>query len=176
MNDNIVKIRLKTNDIEIECEGRESFLLSDLSQLLERMAQFVGRPNAAQVGLRSSPGATTEDPAQNLAGATDTPSESITTETIASRLAAKKEPDLVMAALARLVFFCQQRTASRDEILQEMKAAPHHYKKSFHRNLNPALARLVKAGRLNGTGSDTYALTASEKDKMEALLREKQLL
>ena len=164
MSENTAKIRLKFGSLEVEYEGKESFLKDDLFDLLEKMVSIY-KEHGATLHV-DSPLALT-----NVTDVTDKDRKiDLSTATIASRINASTASDLVIAASAYLALSAQKDEFSRDEILKEMKAAKSFYKKSMLSNLSKTLKGLVSNNRLNQTVSRSYTLTASELKTMEQLL------
>ena len=96
----------------------------------------------------------------------------MTTNTIASRLGAKKGNDIVIAACAHLSLAKGADTFTRSNILAEMKLATNYYKQTMSKNLSNSLKTLVNQNKLLETATDTYALEASTKAQLEAQLSE----
>lgn len=164
MGDNTAKIRLKIGQLEIEYEGRASFLQDDLLNLMEKMVGFYTEHKAA---IPADP-----PPAQtNGAGSTGSTGDlDHSTNTIATHLGAKSGPDLAIAAAAHLGLVKKKDTFTRKEIIGEMKSATTYYKKSMLANLSKSLDTLVKAQRLNQAAKGVYALSAPEKKVLETKL------
>ncbi len=164
MSDITTKIRMKIGQLELDYEGRESFLINDLSNLLDKIADLSKKHTATQLIDTSS------ESESVLVSTNGTKKIELSTATIASRMDAKSGPELAIAACAHLTFAKSKGTFSLAEIRTEMKNASSYYKASMASNLSKALKNLVKKQRLNETASDSYALTAAEKDAMEKLL------
>jgi len=148
------KIRIKVGPIEVEFEGTESFLKNELLDLLQ-----------AVVDLRKKTDASA--PEEEDSGDTNT---NWTTETFASKLSCKSGSDLVVAACARLSLGLGRASFKRPAILDEIKTASSHYKKSYSSNLTKYLNGLVSNGRLNESATHTYALTQTEKTSLKKRL------
>src|SRR3989304_1757042 len=125
----IIKLKLKTAHVEIEYEGSEGFLRSDLLGLITEFAEIhkahppIERPaqqgSETQLGISSS-GST----AINLS-----------VKSIAAKLNVKTGPDLTLAACAYLALAANRDTFSRKDILDSMRTAANFYKKSYNNNL-----------------------------------------
>jgi len=162
MGDKTAKIRIKLGSLEIEYEGRESFLEDDIFNLIKKTLSFYtehkgvipAEPTAKSVAGTES----------HVAGFDQS------TNTIASHLGANSGPELVVAAAAHLMLVKGQNKFARKEINDEMKDATTYYKASMTTNLSKYLGGLVKAKRLNLVSKGVYALSASEKKSLEAKL------
>lgn len=164
MSDNLAKIRLKIGQLEVEYEGRESFLRDDIFSLMKKLIGFYSEhkasiPAAPLPAKTNSTGS--EEPLSDLDHSTNT---------IAAHLDVKKGSDLVIAAAAHLGLVKKQDTFKRHEINNEMKGATSYYKASMSTNLSKLLNTLVKSKRLNQTTKGVFALSASEKKALETKL------
>lgn len=165
MSENIVKIRLKFDQFEIDYEGPTSFLKNDLSILMEKSATF----------CKNHRGASASDPPPSSEEATESNNKNaridLSTNAIASRMGKDDAPSLVLAACAYLTFVKQKPTFSRKDIMEEMKSATSYFKQSmFGGNLTRTLERLLKDQQLIQGSSKNYALSANKKAEMEKLL------
>ncbi len=177
MSDGVARIRLKLNELEIECEGRESFLVSDLPDLLSRVSkELEGYQGTALAPTRApapeGDGSAAEDSA---AFVRERPS-AVTTNTIATRMGAKKASDLLRAASVHLIVVDGRETFSRQELLEEAKTAKSHYKVTVSKNLTATIKGLIERNVLNETAPGTYTLTPGEEERMRKFLRDAQLL
>ena len=164
MSEITTKIRFKIGQLEVEYEGGDSFLKNDLSNLLDKMVDFSKEHSVTQF-IDTSP-----DTKSAVSSTNGTQKIDLSTATIASRMGAKTGPDLAIAASTHLTFVKGKEVFTLAEIRAEMKGAKSYYNTSMGSNLSKNLKSLVKNKRLNETASDTYALTAPEKDAMEKLL------
>ena len=94
----------------------------------------------------------------------------LSTDTIATVLAAKSGPDIIMAAAAHLHFVQRLQKFSRQQLTAEMRTAPAHFKETFVNNLSKYLAGLTRSDRLRLVASDTYALSSAERQQLETKL------
>ncbi|MGO4715016.1 hypothetical protein [Bradyrhizobium sp. 2TAF24] len=94
----------------------------------------------------------------------------LSTDTIATVLAAKTGPDIILAAAAHLHFVKEKQRFTRQELTVEMRTAPGHFKDTYVNNLSKYLAGLTRSDRLRLVGADTYALSNREKRDLEAKL------
>jgi len=154
------KVKIKIGSVEVEFEGSEEFLKSELMKLVSSVSELY-----KESSLVIPPGGTGMP--SNEEGKTI----QWDTDTIASKLACKTGPDLVLAASAHHAFAAGKKSYNRKEIHEEMKTATGHYKESFSGgNLTRYFKSLVKKGKLNElVAGKTYAL--SQKTFME--LRQK---
>ncbi len=165
MNENRAKIRLKIGQLEVEYEGSDSFLKEDIFHMMEKMIGFHAEHRAV---LPADLQANTEDEGAMVGD----PELNISTSTIATRLSVNSGPELAIAAAAYLTIVQKEPKFSREQIHNKMKDASNHYKKSMLGNLTSILQRLVKENRLNELSDGHYALSATEKKKMEKSLPE----
>ena len=155
------KVRIKFGQFEIDYEGDEKFLEKDLVDLATQVVN-VFKEHAKIL---------TEKP--SASGSERTFEDTLSTNTIASKLDVKTGPELVLAACAYLALVQKKDTYSRKEIIDEMKSATTFFKDSYIGNLTQSLNTLVKAKKqLNLVRKDTYSLTADAKRALEAKLAE----
>lgn len=160
------KFRIKIGAFEVECEGSEEFVKNELLKLcssvseLSKESDFVVPPEQI------------EAPKQHEQAKKHHPKSKIqmTTGTIVSKLGGKNAPGLILAACAHLLITQGKKTAMRQEILEQMKTATGHYKKSMGGNMTSLLSVLVKNGKLNEVSKDTYSLPETLRAEMEAKL------
>lgn len=144
------KIRIKVGNVEVEYEGDFAFLREDLPTLLTKLSELpVARASGSSIGGSNAA-------AQLSAGGAGT------TGAIAGRLNCSEGADLVLAAGANLTLNKNKPTFSRKELLNEMKDAPTYYKETYSKNLSFYLRGLVKSGKFNELGKDSYAVTEPE--------------
>jgi hypothetical protein len=153
------KLRLKVGAMEVEYEGTDEFIKSDLRPLLE----FLGELNLPEDDRAVTP-ATPGSGSTHIHHVNDS---SLTTSTIAQKLGVSSGPELVVAALARLSLVQRKDSATRKEILTEMKNAKTYFRKSYSANLGSSLGRLVSDGQLNDVGTNTYSLSKTKRDALE---------
>ena len=150
------RIRLKVGNLEIEYEGSDSFIKSDLLALVSKAIDLIREQGVDITTIDDTSGQ------QSIGGKT-----SGTTSTIATKLGSKSGTDLIVAAAARLTLVMGLESFSRQQLLDEMKLATAYYKKSYSNNLTKYLQQLVKAGELIEAAKDTYALSASKRSELE---------
>lgn len=159
------KIRIKIGSIELEYEGDPSFLTGGIEGLLTTVGELAGSVPEEIVKIDATPTAT----ATATTTASSTNSElNASTNTIAAHLGGKSGPELIMCAVAQLELVQKKAGVSRSEILEEMKGATSYYNKSMGKNIGQNLSSLTKAKRLNHLSGDRYALTAAERESVEA--------
>lgn len=166
MNENRAKIALKIGHLEVEYEGSETFLKEDIFRLMEKVVGFQAKHSTA---LSAAPPQATTKNEDSTVGQSEI---NMSTSTIATRLNAKSGPELAIAAAAHLALVQKKEKFSRDDIHENMKAAPSYYKKNMSKNLTTLLQSLVKSERLNQISDGHYALSAPERKKMENNLAE----
>jgi hypothetical protein len=155
------KIRIKIGAIEIEYEGKASFLQDELLNLVQNLVGFYAEHKAA-IPVDARP----DEPEKNGSGGSSAQLDH-STNTIAGHLGAASGSDLAIAAAARLTFVKKQDKFTRKEIDTEMKSATTYYNKNMSSNLSSSLNTLVKGKRLNQIEKDVYALSASERITLE---------
>lgn len=94
----------------------------------------------------------------------------LSTDTIATVIAAKSGPDLIIAAAAHLHFVEKKLKFGRQDLIEQMRSAPGHFKETFVNNLSSYLTGLTRADRLRLVATGTYALSVTERQNLEAKL------
>ena len=166
--ENHAKIKVRVGSMEIEYEGDPSFLADGLHGLLDKMSGLTLEKLPKEKGEPSSKSLEKlpQSPPNNNAS-------SVSTATIAADMKAKTCGELATCALAKLQIVNGSNSASRQDIMREMKTATAYYKQSMRGgNLSQALTALVKAQRLNQLSNDSYSLRAPELQKFEAKIAE----
>jgi LytS/YehU family sensor histidine kinase len=159
----ISKIKIKLGNIELDFEGTEEYIRSDLPSLLELICTY----SATASNVESDTEESEELPANpDLA----TQKVQMTTNTIAAKLNVKSGSDLVLAACAHLCLVKGVSMFERKNILAEMQTASNYYKQTHSSNLSTSLSTLVKGNKLIERSKDKYALTAQAKQELEATL------
>lgn len=166
----IAKIKLKVGSMELEYEGDPSFLTGGIEALLVTMGDLVGKapdePSPVVVPaahVQPANGNGNGNGVGVIGGQFN-----FSTNTIAAHLGANSCPELVICAMAQLELV-QGRTASgRAAILAEMKSATSYFNENMRKNMSAALSSLTKSKRINQISTDSYALSATEKKKVEA--------
>ncbi len=163
-NEQSIKLRLKTAQVEIEYEGSEEFLRSDLLRLITEVAEIhktnppietpAQQGNETQSGISSSNNSTIN----------------LSVKSIATKLSAKTGSDLTLAACAYLSLSSNRDTFSRKDILDAMRTAANFYKNSYNNNLNKYLDGLIKANKILQQANDVYALRDQVRSEMESKL------
>lgn len=155
------RIKIALGSLEIEYEGEQSFIESSLVSLVEELLTL-SEKLPPKLGIGSTPQIISEGFARSLPDAT--------TNTVAQIISAKTGSDLALAAIARINIVKNQPTAPRADILDEMKQASTYYRDTYAGNLSAYLDTLVKAKRINMVARSTYALSASERSRLEPLI------
>lgn len=150
--------------MELEYEGDPSFLTEGIEALLVTMSDLSARVPPETPPLVSNNAPTS---ASTSAGAYN-----FSTNTIAAHLDAKTGPELLICAMAQLELVQGKASASRTEILGEMKSATSYYNEGFRKNMTNSLQSLTKSKRINQIATDSYALSSAEKKKVEAKVAE----
>ena len=94
----------------------------------------------------------------------------LSTNTIATILRVDNGPELIIAAAAYLTIVKGQDRLSRKSLTEEIKSATSFFRATYLNNLSAYLDRLVKADRLRLVAPNTYALSAAERQGLDANL------
>ena len=186
------RIRVRKGDTEVEYEGSEQFLKTELASLLRAASSFpsgarrqtppsadggAGRDETADGkaagGKRA--GRKTPVPVADVDEATaggDEAAPGSGAADIAARIGCKHGTDLVLAAAAQLNLRAARKTFSRAALLDEMKTAAEYYKPVDGKNLSRYLKNLIKERQLNQPRPGIYALTAVAKREMAKIMVE----
>ena len=164
----MANIKIKLGSLEIESEGPEEFLKTEVPNFLKLAVETYRQIPAAPIAPLAN-----GKPHINGNGGGPARSGDLqgTTETIAAKLGIKKSPDLAVAAAAHLAFVEGKDSFTYDEVLNEMQTAKAYYKTHHGANLKRSLRQLVKRGVINGIAADTYAFAATTKTELEAKIR-----
>lgn len=92
------------------------------------------------------------------------------TDTIANIIGVNSGRDLIMAAAGYLHFSQGRTTFTRQELANQMRSAPSHFRSSYMNNLSSYLTGLTRSDRLRLTANDTYALSNRERQNLEQQL------
>jgi len=164
----VTKIRIKMGPIEVEFEGSEEFLKAELPQLLSALSKLC---NESAFGPGFSPSASVTSPGGPPPAQTGQPPRPLgTTGTIAAKLQAKSGPGLILAAAAKLLIGDAKATATRQELIDEMRNAAGYFKATYVNNMSKYLQGLVKEQKLLESSKDVYSLSAPEKEDLERRL------
>ncbi|MFZ1679835.1 MAG: hypothetical protein WAT70_02350 [Rhizobiaceae bacterium] len=166
------KIRIKVGSMELEYEGDHSFLTGGIEVLLETMGGLAAKvpekiPQVIEAADQLPLVSGTSNNAAVVGGR-----YSFSTNTIAAHLEAKTAQELVICAMAQLELVQGKASSGRVAILTEMKNATTYYNENMRKNMTNALTRLTKSKRINQIATDSYALSANEKKKVEAKVAE----
>lgn len=145
------KIRIKYGDVEIEFEGSEKFIKSEITTYFNSLITPIGTTTKAENPIIPTP---------IKKGQQHKIISNLSVSTASSKLGCKSGRDLVIAATAALHFGHNKETFTRDEILKEMKTATAYFKKNYSNNLFGFINSLVKAGKLLHISGNTYSLHA----------------
>jgi len=159
------KIRIKIGQIEVEYEGSEEFTKQELLGLIQTMSDLckTAIPTPLPTAISPTPTLATAASPQPLVG-------QISVGNIAAKIKCKKGPDLVLAAAASLALVKNKDCFTRQEILEEMKAATGYYKTTYMSNLTVYLNGLIKSAKLLERPSGEYALHANARSELESQL------
>ena len=152
--------KFKAGNFSVEYRGDSSFLIDDLSRVIQELL------DAAPSELLKEEG----EPTNETKPKESAQIQHMSANTIAGNMGAKSGPDLVVAAIAHIQLVQGRDSANRGTILSEMKTATTYYKSTYGSNLSSYLNSLVRAKRINLVAENTYALTASERSSMKAIM------
>ena len=156
----LIKVHLKTAQVEIEYEGNESFLQTEMLTFIKQIAEIhKNTPPLSSPSGSKIEGIPTDDQGINLS-----------VSSIASKLIVESGPDLILASCAYLSLVKKQETFTRKNILDSMKLATTYYKKSYSSNLSSYLDRLIKDDKILQQANDVYALSVQIKNVMVSKL------
>jgi hypothetical protein len=152
------RIKIKVGAIEVEYEGEEKFIKDELPGLIKIVAVLHEQTGATLAEKDVEKGVEKKGGDEK----TGKGKASLSTSSIATKLACKTGPDLVIAACAHLSLVKSQPQFTRSEIATEMKTATAFFNRNFISNLTKSLKNLVVADKINEVGTDTYALSDTE--------------
>lgn len=169
---NGAKIRIKVGSMELEYEGDPSFLTGGIEALLVTMGDMAAKVPEEVTPQIEAP--VQPPPANGVSNGTAVVGGQYTfsTNTIAAHLEAKTGPELVICAMAQLELVQRKASATRNEILNEMKGATAYYNSNMSGNMSQNLGNLTKAKTIRQIAKDTYALSAKERKRIEAKVAE----
>lgn len=166
MGEVTARVAVSLTEGSIAIEGSEAFVKEQMAVYADLIKERLSAaPMTAFVKVNNGIGGQiTNPPAGNLDPTT------MTTSAIATKLSVSSGPDLVIAAVARLMIVLNGNHATRKDILKEMQTATAYYKDSYSGNLGSSLKTLVTGGKLNDLGSDKYSFHASTRTDLEKQL------
>lgn len=143
----ISKIRIKAGTVEIDYEGDDTFLKSDLIKLLKDIQELATK--VPPVPSTSTSG--TAKAAHN--------GQQLTTKSIATKLSLRTGPELAEAAVGYLHIMQGKDKFTRDELLAAMKSASGLYKTNMSGNLSKIIEKLLTDDKIVETASGVWAMT-----------------
>ena len=161
-----MQIKLTVRDVSVEYDGDEEFFKSAVPDILRKMSDISGSVKVPPTSANSKE----EVKSDSSEGITEIPNHS--TNTIAKLLNAGTGPELIMAAVAKIIIVEDNATAKRSDITREMRAASSYYKKTYTNNLSAYLDTLTKADQLRLVSEGVYGLPAKQREQIEAKIRE----
>lgn len=160
----MIRLSLKLGGFSLDYEGEEQFLKNELTHILEAIGA-VDVPLESQ--SKSSPQA---------AGDSKAPDSLVmprhSTNTVAKLLNASSGPDLIMAAVAKVILVDAADTVTRKQVAAEMRKASSYFKRTYMNNLSAYLDTLTKADKIRLVSEDTYGLPAKERERIEHVISE----
>jgi len=157
------KVKIKVGNVEIKFKGSEEYMKEELPQLIELLFSLTPKHIEKADNSKELPADTSQHNSSNQ-------KLQMTTNTIASKLSVKSGNELVIASCAHLTFVQGKDTFSRSDILNEMKQASNYYKANIRKNLSNILKTLINQNKILEIESDTYALSAPNKEQLETVL------
>lgn len=157
-----MKLKLNVGGVELDYEGDEDFLKSNLPSLLETISKHVGAPRSANKAPEETSTTTRVTPG----------TLNHSTNTVAKLLDAQTGPDLIMAAVAKKIIVDRADTINRQTIASEMRSATSYFKKTYMNNLSAYLDTLTKADSLRLISENVYGLPAKVRAALEPKLDE----
>lgn len=151
-----IKLRLKVGDVELDYEGDEALIKTELQAILANVISVVS--TASNGGRGEDYGVASNDtsgPAQAQGGS---PGFQRTVTNILVKLGSKEQQDLVVAAAAYLTLVEGKGEFLRKDLLDAMKSATGYFKTNHSKNLSYLLDGLMKAGKINNLGKDRYSV------------------
>ncbi len=147
----LVKVSWKLGNIELQYEGNESFLKTELPKLFHELLEIY--KSGSKDGELEPP--VMEKPI------TETPSGKkleLSVNTIATKLKMKGRKNLVMAACLYLALVEEKAVFSRNEILEAMKTATHFYTENSKKSLSQYIISLIDQGYLLERSQGVFAI------------------
>jgi len=141
----MAKVVLKCGDIQIDYDGPEEFLKTELGARLELRAVAKTEPKHGHTGAGTGSGSGGAGPAS--------------VSMIAQQMGANSGSTLIMAAAISLARGGSE-SFTKKQLRERMRDAKSHYKGSYMNNFDNYMARLSKTGKLNHLGGENYALPA----------------
>lgn len=158
-----MQIKVTVGSMSLEYEGDENFFRDEVGKFIERFTAQATKAPSSPAGGGAAPGQHTPAPKGGI---------SHSTNTVAKLLNAQTGPDLIMAAVAKIIVVDGKDTADRATITSEMKKATSYYKKTYTSNLSNSLDNLTKADSLRLVADNVYGLPAKMRETLEPKLHE----
>ena len=181
------RIRVRKGDMEVEYEGSEQFLRTELSSLLQAASTFPSGSGRRAQSPPAGPAAPDRTSGGGKRSARKTPARARSVDAapagqdpgmppgvadVAARMGCRHGTDLVLAASAQLSIRAGEKSFSRAALLGEMKTAADYYKPVYGKNLSRYLKNLIRERQLEEPGPGIYALTARARRELKKLLAE----
>jgi hypothetical protein len=157
------KLRVRIGEVEVDYEGTDTFLRSELPALLTTVLELHAK--TAQASAKEEVHSEKRPKAPRQSG-----NAPVSASTAATKMGCRSGSDLALAAAAALVIGEGKDSFSRSDLLESMRAAKAHYKASYANNLSKYLTTLVKSGDLLDHGGDKYGLQDSKRTELEQKL------
>jgi len=162
-----VKVSWKLGNIELQYEGNESFLKTELPKLFQELLEIYksSLPNGELKQPELPP--VTEKPI------TETPSSEkleLSVNSIATKLQMQGRKNLVMAACLHLALVEEKTVFSRNDILEAMKTATHFYNANSKKSLSQYIISLTNQGYLLERSQGVYAIHGGKLKELRTTL------
>lgn len=159
------KVKIKIGSVEVEFEGSEEFLKSELIKLATSVSEL-----SKESGMVTPPGKIESSNQEKGKIAPEKTKIQWSIGYMASKLNCNTCSCLIKAACAHITFVAKQPSFTRKEIHDQMKKAKNHYKVNYSKNLSYYLKTLLDNDELNESVSNTYALTQKCRKELETQL------
>lgn len=164
-------IRIKLDNAELDCDGPEEFLKTEVPKLWKLAVETYKELPAHKAATPAAPTNGNGNGHVNGNGSGGAiPGFQSTTENIGAKLGVNSGGELILAAAARLAFVQGKATFTRDELHDEIKTAKSYYNASHRKNLSKTLHKLVRDSKLNETTPGNYAFTPNVRGEIQAKL------
>ena len=162
-----VKVSWKLGNVELQYEGNEGFLKTELPKLFQELLEIYksGSKNGELESQKLS--TVTKQPI------TEIPNNGkleLSVNTIATKLDAKQGQDFALAACAYLSLVEQKTTFSYNEIREAMKTAHQFYDENQRKNLPKYIASLMRKRFLLERSPHIYAIEGTKLKELQTAL------
>jgi|GEM_PF-836218 len=163
------KIRVKMGEVEVEYEGAQEFLKTELPSILDAVFKLYEARGSTFAKVSAPPAPASNGSAERVNGERVNGERKGTTAAFAARLGAKTGPDLMLAAAGKLALVDSMDVFTREQLLAEMRTASTFYRESYRKNLTSYLTVMFRKD-LNEVSAGKYSLTQSTRESLEKTL------